>query len=189
MTTARSSEMRYGIVAVMLHWLIAAAIIFMLGLGIYMTGLPTGSMAQFEYFQLHKSVGISILLLSLIRIGWRLINPIPPLAAGLKPWERVAARVTHYGFYVLMIAMPLTGWIVVSVSPLAIPTMLFGAIPWPDMPFTATVENPKEAAESFSQVHEILAFAMIALLLLHIAAALKHHFILKDDVMRRMRLW
>lgn len=189
MTAIRSSETQYGIVAVMLHWLIAAAIIFMLGLGIYMTDLPPGSMAQFEYFQLHKSVGISILLLSFVRLGWRLANPVPPLPPHLKSWEAVAARVTHYGFYVLMIVMPLTGWMVVSASSLGIPTLLFGAIPWPHIPFIAGLENRKEVAVAFSEIHEILAFTMIALLLLHIGAALKHHFLLKDDVLRRMSPW
>ena len=172
---------RYSAVAILLHWLIALAIIALLVMGIVMTGLPDTDLAlKFGLYQWHKSVGITVLLLSLLRLLWRLTHRPPPLPGNLRPWERLAARVTHVGFYVLIIVIPLLGWAMVSASPYNIPTVLYGEISWPHLPV------PKSAFEGFKAGHVWLAFGAVGLLALHVAAALKHHYILKDDVLARM---
>jgi cytochrome b561 len=177
---------RYSVVAVVLHWLIGIAIVAMIAAGLIMTNMTPGSTAQFQLYQLHKSVGITVLLLSFVRLAWRLMHPVPPLPTTLKPWEHVAARVTHFGFYVLMIAVPFTGWAMVSASVFNIPTLLYGVIPWPHLPFLPDLANKEPIEEALSEIHELLAFGIVALLILHIGAALKHHFVLKDDVVTRM---
>lgn len=172
---------RYSAVAIGLHWLIALAIVALVVIGIIMTGLPDTELARkFLLYQWHKSVGVTVLLLSLVRLGWRLAQRPPPLPGNLKPWERAAARLTHAGFYVLIIVIPLLGWAMVSASPYNIPTVLYGEIPWPHLPV------PKSAFGAFKAGHVWLAFGAVGLLALHVAAALKHHYILRDDVLARM---
>jgi len=178
---------RYTTVAIALHWAIAAAIVFQLGLGLYMTRLPEGEvMRVFTLYQLHKSVGVSILLLSLLRLAWRMTHPAPPLPDGMKPWERSAARATHWGFYVIMLGMPLTGWALVSVAPLNIPTVLFKTVPWPHLPIRGWFADPKAGEALFDAIHTGMAVLAMGLLALHVGAALKHHFIARDDVLARM---
>jgi cytochrome b561 len=116
-----NNRLRYGAVAMTLHWLLAAAILFMLWLGLFMTSLEETDPRTFPLFQLHKSIGLSILVLSLARLAWRLANPVPALPAKMEPWERVSARGVHVLFYVLMIAIPLMGWATVSSAALAVP--------------------------------------------------------------------
>jgi len=174
---------RYTTVAIALHWTIALLIVGQIAGGLYMHELPNSDPQKFQIYQLHKSFGISVLLLSLGRLAWRATHPAPALPGNLKPWERIAARVTHIGFYVLMIGTPLLGWAMVSASPYNIDTVLFGVVPWPHIP---GVESSKDVEGVFKELHEIAAFAIIGLLVLHVAAALKHHFMLKDAVVGRM---
>jgi cytochrome b561 len=182
----RNSTDRYGLVAMLLHWLIAALIVGMLALGLTMVRLTPGSALQFELYQLHKSIGITILALSLVRLGWRLGNPTPPLPAAMAPWERMLARATHVGFYGLMVALPLSGWMMVSASAWNIPTMLFGVVHLPHLPVLSTLENKKPVEDVLKEVHELLGWSILLLLALHVAGALKHHLMLKDDVLVRM---
>ena len=175
---------RYSAVAIVLHWLIAAAIVFQVMLAWRMDG--PFSPQKFALTQLHKSVGITILALSLLRLGWRLANPPPPMPATMSGWERALARLTHVGFYVIMIGMPLTGWIMVSASRLRIPTLLYGKIPWPDLPGVAGGSR-----ELWSNVghagHEWLSWGVYGLLALHVAGAFKHQLFSRDDpVLARM---
>src|SRR5262249_8894805 len=125
---AAAEGARYSALAIVLHWTIALAIVLQIVLAGRMEGPPTP--ASFAVTQLHKSIGITILLLPLARIGWRLINRPPPMPAGLAPWERSLAKATHAGFYVVMLGMPLTGWLMVSASRIEIPTLLYGQVPW-----------------------------------------------------------
>jgi cytochrome b561 len=141
---------------------------------------------KFQIYQLHKSFGVTILLLTLVRIGWRLTHRPPPLPAAMAGWEKVAARGTHGAFYVLLIVVPLLGWAYVSAAPLNVPTFLFGVVPWPHMPFFEGIAERKDIAELFEESHEFAAKTVLALLVLHVAAALKHHFIDRDDVLARM---
>lgn len=172
---------RYSAVAIILHWLIALAIAVLVVLGVVMTGLPDAELARkFALYQLHKSVGITVLGLSLLRLAWRLTHRAPPLPAGMKPWERAAARATHAAFYLLIVLIPLLGWAMVSAAPFNIPTVLYGVLPWPHLPV------PRGAFGALKAAHAWLAFGAVALAALHVAAALKHHYILRDEVLTRM---
>jgi cytochrome b561 len=176
-TTAR----RYSGVAIALHWLIAAAIIGQVVLGVRMADLPNG-LAKFELFQLHKSVGLTILLLSLVRLAWRLTHRPPPYAPGVKGWQRGLATAVHTSFYVLIIAIPLTGWVAVSASPLGIPTLLWDVVPWPHLPMARS----EAVAEGVGSAHVWLVRLTVVLLLLHVAGALKHQFLDRDGTLWRM---
>lgn len=176
---------RYGLVAMALHWTIAVLILGMLALGMYMVDLDPGT-SKFELFQLHKSVGLTILALSVLRLAWRLVNTVPPLPATLRPWEAMIARATHVGLYVLMIGIPISGWMMVSASPFNVPTVLFGAIHVPHLPILSTLADKKPVFEALEEAHELLAWGMIALFVLHVVGALKHLLILRDGVLGRM---
>ncbi|WP_417320533.1 cytochrome b [Emcibacter sp.] len=178
---------RYSTIAILLHWLIALLIVGMVGMGLYMTGLPDERMSEkFELYQLHKSFGVTVLFLSLVRLIWRLTHKPPSLPGHMPDWERFAAKATHWAFYGLMIGIPLSGWAMVSASPWNLPTVLFGAIDWPHLPYFSTVADKKAVEGMLKEVHELLAFGMLFLLVLHVAAALKHHFINRDNVLCHM---
>lgn len=180
------SATTYNSGAKWLHWLIGLGIIGMLALGWTMMNVPREFPGRFAMFQLHKSIGITILLLSFIRLGWRLMYQPPALPPRMRRWEVIAAKATHWGFYILMIAMPMTGWVIVSSSSMGLPTILYGVIPWPHLPGMQELANKKEINDAFGQVHGNLAFLTAGLLTLHVGAALKHHFITKDDILTRM---
>ena len=186
-----NSRVRYGAVAMTLHWLLAAMILFMAGLGFFMTRLDETNEWTFPLFQLHKSIGLTILMLSLLRLGWRLANPIPALPSGMSAWERFAARGVHVLFYVLIIATPLMGWATVSSAPLSVPTMWFALFEWPHIPFLADLPRAEKRVieEPLAVAHSLLALAMLGLVVLHAAAALKHQFRDRDDVLKRMLPW
>src|SRR6478752_7144306 len=106
-------QLQYGTVAKTFHWVIAALIVTNIALGLYFAALPHSDPWKFELTQLHKSIGLTVLLLSIFRLLWRLSHPVPPLPADLQPVIRIAAHATHYLFYFLIIAIPLSGWIMV----------------------------------------------------------------------------
>jgi cytochrome b561 len=189
MTAWRNSSARYGLVAIALHWTIALAIIGMLGLGVIMADMSPASPLKFQLYQWHKSIGISILALSLLRLGWRLANPVPAMPAGMRRWEIALARLTHGGFYLLMLALPLSGWAMVSASPWNIPTVLYGVVELPHLPLSGWIEDRKSTADALKEVHEWLGWGVAALLALHVAGALKHHLIVRDDTLMRMLPW
>ncbi len=181
---------RYTAVAIALHWLIAIAIILQLASGLWMTDAidePATQNLAFQVYQWHKSLGLTVLILSLLRLLWRLTHHAPGLPGGMAAWERLAAKLTHVLFYVLMIGLPLTGWVVVSASKFGLPTLYWGLFEWPHLPFADMAPDAKAGLEgTFGEVHEMLAYVTIALLVLHIGAALKHHIINHDDVLGRM---
>ena len=183
--TRRNSNAVYDPVARALHWLIALAIIGMLPLGWIMESLPNGA-DKFALFQLHKSIGITILLLALLRLIWRWRHPPPPLPEHMPGWEKTAAHAGHVLLYMLMIGMPLVGWVIVSASPLNLPTILYGVIPWPHLPILPDLDNKKEIGHMAAKVHAYLAWVIVVVAVLHIAAAWKHHLINRDDVLTRM---
>ncbi len=174
----------YTKVAIALHWIIGVAIIIMLVMGMVMEDVPDDY--KFLAYQTHKSVGLTILLLSFVRLFWRLSHRAPPLPATMAGWEITVSKITHVAFYVLMIGLPLSGWALVSASPRNIPTMWFGLFEWPKLPVLADVVDKEAVSDGFGEVHEVLANITIALLALHVGAALKHHFIAKDDILARM---
>lgn len=182
---AINHQAHYNAVAKFLHWLIALAIVGMLAVGWIMEddALVNGPL-RFSLFQWHKSIGITILVLSLLRLGWRLMNPPPPLPAAMPQWERWAAHAAHILFYALMIGLPLSGWAMVSASPYS--TVLYGLVPLPNLPFIADMPDKKAFGEMAEEFHCVMASATLGLLLLHIAAAWKHHLFERDDVLLRM---
>ena len=177
---------RYSSVAVALHWAIAFLIIGQILGGQYMHNLPNTSPIKFDLYQLHKSFGLSILVLTVVRLAWRFMHAPPALPAAMPGWQKLAARGTHWVFYALMLLTPLAGWAIVSVSPTDIPTRWFGVFPVPHLPFFEGVADRGAQEELFEEVHEILAKGILFLLALHVAAALKHHFLDKDGVLRSM---
>jgi cytochrome b561 len=189
---------RYTAVAIVLHWAIAVAILFMLPLGFIMHERAEHgdtSQAVFAAYQLHKSIGLTVLALTLVRLLWRLMHRPPPLAAGMPAWERLAARVSHWGFYALTLALPLSGWLYVSAGwsihenePLAVPTHWFGLFDVPHLfglPH-APHEVRAETAETAMTAHVIFAWSIIVFAAIHIAAALKHHFLDRDATLAHM---
>ena len=132
-------QQRYGLIALTLHWIIAALILTQIGLGWYMNEvLPDHSAAQARIETLHISIGLTALLLILVRVGVRAVFPAPPLPSALADWEKALARITHVLFYVLMLALPLTGWALVSVRPGQIS---FWGLPWPHLPALDVLER------------------------------------------------
>jgi cytochrome b561/polyisoprenoid-binding protein YceI len=185
--SAAGRPARYTTVAIIIHWLIAAAIIFQIILGWRMGDEPKGP-ATYAIFQLHKSIGITILLLSLARLAWRLTHRPPPHPAGQPRWETIASHVVHVAFYVIMIGLPVTGWIIVSTSKLAIPTVLFGAIPWPHLPFLPELAaGPKHLWHQIGENgHGLLVKTTYLLLALHLGAVAKHQILDRDEVLGHM---
>jgi len=183
-----NSRLRYGTVAMTLHWLIAAAILFNLCVGFYVAEIMSDDdPSQFGYVQFHKSVGLTVLVLSVVRLLWRIVNPVPPLPETLTPAMKVVARGTHYLLYFLVVAIPLTGWALVSSSPLGLQTSYFGLFHWPHIPFLAHLPRvqKKVLVHEFLAAHLYLAISAMALLALHVAGALYHQRH-GDDVVRRM---
>lgn len=171
---------RYSTVSIVLHWTIAALILSNVFIGGAME--EAKGLEKFQIFQYHKSVGLTVLVLSLVRLGWRLANPAPPLPGHMAGWEKRLARATHVALYVLMVGIPVLGWATVSASPLNIPTEVWGFIPWPDLPLPTS----EDLSEALGEVHESLVKAMYLVLALHVAGALKHHFLNRDQVLWRM---
>ena len=182
-----TTDARYTKVAITLHWVIALSIMGLIAAGLIMTTddlLPKS--LQFQTFQLHKSLGLTVLVLSFLRLVWRLTHTPPPLPPGMKAWEKLAANGTHWAFYVLMFALPLSGWALVSTSAWGLPTIWFGLFEWPHLPVLSTMENKEALNDVAGEAHEILAWIAITLICMHIGAALKHHVINRDDVLTRM---
>lgn len=187
-STSPAAAERYSSGAIVLHWLIAAAMFAQIGLGLYMVEVVREDRLalKFSLYQWHKSLGITILLLTLVRIVWRLTHRVPPLPDTLRPWERVAARFTHTGFYVLLVALPMTGWAMVSTAPFPLPTLVYGRFIWPHIPGLEMIA-PKSVLEPlFRSGHATLAFVAIGGIALHLAAVAKHALVLRDDVLARM---
>ena len=180
------APLRYTRVAIAFHWAIAALVLALLGIGLAMTHADLAPMRRFQLYQWHKSVGLTVLVLSLLRLGWRAFHRPPPLPAAMPALERGAAHLAHAVLYALIIAMPLVGWALVSASPFNIPTVLYGVVPWPHLPIVTDLPNKAAVEAGLKLVHASGAWFLIALLVLHAGAALRHHFVLRDDTLRRM---
>ena len=175
---------RYDAVAITLHWVIALGIGLQIVMGWGMTHLPLPMAQKFWIYQFHKSVGITVLLAVVVRVLWRFTHKPPALPEAMPRLERAAATGTHHLLYTLMFVVPLAGWAVVSLSPYNIPTVLYGLIPWPDLPvFGANKAVVEPMAET---VHSWAAYIIAAVVVVHAAAALRHQFCLRDGILRRM---
>lgn len=185
---AINNQLRYGTVAIAFHWTIAALVLANILLGLYFADLPRSDPNKFELTQLHKSIGLTVLTLSVLRVLWRMANPIPALPADMGPLLRITARSTHYLLYVLIVAIPLSGWMLVSSSPLGFPTQYFNLFEWPNLWFLSDLPRPEKIAlrHSFDQIHVFLAWSAIVLIPIHVSGALYHHFIRRDDILKRM---
>jgi len=181
-----NSETRYGTVAVALHWLIALLIIGMLAFGTYLAFLPRDDASRFDLIQLHKSIGITVIVLAVLRLLWRLMSRVPLLPAHMPAWERFAAHASHFLLYALIIAIPLSGWAQASASPLGIPTIWFGIIEIPHLPGLQGFADQHAVEHQLHEIHEWLGYLMMGLLAIHVGAALKHHYWDRDDVLTRM---
>lgn len=188
-TQSENGPERYGAVAIALHWLIAAMVVYMLWLG-YSTAqaMDESDPRRFDLVQLHKSIGLTILILSIARLIWRIFHPPPTLPAHMPRWEKAATRASHTLFYVLILAVPLFGWATASASPLGLPIYLFGLLEWPHLPFLADLPRVEKAAVvvPIQTAHATLAYSLLALIALHVGAALKHHFWDRDTVLIRI---
>lgn len=172
---------RYSTVSLSLHWITAALVVAQVVLVMaYEANEGSPGTLPRELINLHKSVGVSILLLSLVRLGWRLTNPVIPLPESTPRWQRLTARTTHVLFYVILIGLPLGGWAAVSAA--GRPFEWFGLFNWPLLP----LPRDRDMAGLVMEVHEIVGKLLIALVVLHVVGALKHHFIDRDNVLHRM---
>ena len=178
----------YTGVAKFLHWLIALLVISLAGLGLTMTRGGFGLEAKLKLYQVHKSLGLTVLALMVVRILWRLRHAPPALPDTITPFERLAARWTHVLLYALLLVIPVSGWLLVSGSVIAVPTRYFWlfAVPHFEPLASLSLEARRGWAPLLKEVHFVMALILLALVGLHAAAALRHHFALKDDVLTRM---
>ena len=168
---------RYTHVAIAMHWLLALMIIGSLSLGLYMADLPF-SPARLKLYNWHKWAGVTILVLSALRLLWRLTHR-PPADLPMPAWQQRAARGAHLALYGFFFAVPLAGWAYSSAA--GFPVVWFGVLPLPDF-----VPVDRALSESLKPLHRWLAYALGAVVMLHVAGALKHHFIDRDGLLRRM---
>jgi cytochrome b561 len=174
----RNTTAQWGLVSQLFHWIIVVLIVVQFVYG-YKAYFATG-FAKLAPVVTHKSWGMTILGLAVLRLVWRLFSgPTPRLPDTLKPWERAAAHVTHYGLYILLFAMPLVGWIASSAR--SFPVSWFGLVQLPDL-----VGSNRPLYDVLMTAHFWMSWVLVAIAGLHVAAAIKHHFILRDDVLRRM---
>jgi cytochrome b561 len=179
MTTANAIiEPRYTTTAIALHWVIAALIVGGFTLGLSMVGLPL-SRQKLQWYGWHKWIGITVFLLSCARLAWRWPHPPPPPPPAMARWQVRAARFTHGLLYALLLVIPLTGWLYSSAS--GVQVVYLGIIPLPDL-----VPKDKGLAAFFRACHVALNFTLLALVCMHVWAALKHHFVDGDGVLTRM---
>ena len=173
---------RYTTTAIVLHWLLAVVVLGLFGMGLYMADLPF-SPQRLKLYNWHKWAGMSFLILSVLRLLWRLVQRPPALPAvvsqAMPAWQTRAYHATHHLLYGLFFAVPVAGWAYSSAA--GFPIVLFGQLPLPDL-----LAVNKDLAEQIKPLHELLAFALVGLAGLHIAAALKHHWLDRDGLLLRM---
>ena len=171
-------QQRYSATAIGLHWLMAALLVTLVCVGLYMHGLPV-SPWKLRVFSWHKWAGVTAFLLASVRLAWRAQHRPPELPAGMAPGARLIARAGHAAMYLLLFAIPLSGWLMSSAK--GFQTVYFGVLPIPDL-----IAKNKELGETLLYVHQLLNLLLAALVAGHSAAALRHHFIDRDDVLTRM---
>ncbi len=170
--------LRYTMPAVALHWLVALLIFVGFPLGVYMHELPL-SPVKLQLYSYHKWIGITVLLLAGVRVAWRLSHRPPPLPDSIAGWQRQASAAVHGLLYLLILAIPLSGWLMSSAK--GFQTVWFGVLPLPDL-----VGKSRELGDALATLHQVLNFTLLGLVILHVAAALKHHFIERQPFLQRM---
>jgi cytochrome b561 len=170
---------RYTIPAIVFHWLIALMIVGAFIMGLVMTDIPGITPTKLKYFTWHKWAGITILSLAMLRLLWRLLNPAPPYPASMPQWQKSAANGLHGLLYLLMFAVPLSGYFYTLAS--GIPVVWFGLVKLPVL-----IDASPELKPVFKALHFWLNMLLAGLVAMHVGAALKHHFIDRDGVLKRM---
>ena len=181
-----SAQTTYTKTAVRLHWVLAILIMALLAGGFLMGYIPDANLKlKILVYNMHKTIGLLILVLSLFRLYWRLTHKPPALPSEITGLPKLISKAVHTLFYVFMIAMPLIGWAIISTS--RFPSKLFNAIPLPKLPILSGIKGDerKSIHHLFEEAHEILAFIAVALIVLHVAAAIKHHRS-GNDILARM---
>ncbi len=175
-----STLLRYPTPAIVLHWLVALLIFVAFPLGVYMHELPV-SPDKLKLYSYHKWIGITILMLASARVMWRATYTPPPLPGSMAQWQHRVTHIVHGLLYVLILVIPLSGWLMSSAK--GFQTVWFGVLPLPDL-----VGKDKALGELLAEVHEALNFTLLVLVILHVGAALKHHFIERQPFLQRMSL-
>lgn len=170
---------RYTGTAIALHWLLALGIVIAFGMGLTMTSMAGISPTKLKLFNWHKWLGVTLLALAALRLLWRLFHHAPPLPESVPRWQRKVAELTHYALYALMFAIPLSGYFYSLAA--GFPVVYLGVVPLPVL----IGPNP-ELKPVLKAIHFWLNMGLVALVVAHIGAALKHHFIDRDDILRRM---
>ncbi len=181
MPALSNTEQGYGLIALLLHWGMALLLVALIAMGAYMVRMPDVGFNQEKIVLIlvHKAIGMGALVAALVRLGWRACNALPPFAAGVPPGQQVAARFVHLVFYALMIALPMTGWLMSSAGGYPVP--IFGAFSLPDL-----IGLNDDHFRLYIAVHRWLGYALLMLVGLHAAAALHHHLVRRDDTLRQM---
>lgn len=175
---SQTSPTTYTGTAIVFHWLIALLIFAAFPLGVYMADLPL-SPTKLRLYSYHKWIGITVLMLAILRVLWRTSHRPPALPASLPRWQQIATHVIHHSLYLLLVLIPLSGWLMSSAK--GFQTVWFGVFPLPDL-----VTKDKALGDLLQEVHEVLNFILLGLVSLHVLAALKHHFINRDGIFTRM---
>ena len=175
----KNTNSRYGLIAILLHWIVAILMIGLFALGLYMVELPI-SLSKLQYYGFHKEYGLLVLGLALLRLVWRFINKTPNL--DLRWLEKFAARAVHWLFYGFMLALPITGRLITSAA--GLPVSVFGWFVLPNL-----IAPNHDLMPVLEMIHQYLAYAFMAVLCLHVLAAFKHQWINRDGILRRMWLW
>ena len=179
-----NTESTYGTLHRALHWLMALMVIGMIGVGMYIHDLdpniPAEASVKMQLGGLHKATGMVILMLVALRLAWVLANGTPGLPGTVPRWQRIVAKATHHTMYLLMFAMPISGYVMSSYA--ARPVSVYGLFEIPPL----FRDKNLDMAKAVFEVHETLATILIVLIVLHVAVALKHHFVDKDNILRRM---
>jgi cytochrome b561 len=176
----RNTAMGWGLLAKAMHWGGAALILVLLGHGWWMTHLAPrpDRLANYAW---HAALGYDLIALTLVRLIWRWLNPVPALPADLARWERIAARAGHVGLYLLMLAAGLTGWALAGTFRIAMNKDIFGL----GIPALVSSQD-RPVHDLLESTHLILAYGLAALMVAHLAGALRHHLVKHNDVLRRM---
>ncbi|SDZ81537.1 cytochrome b [Microbulbifer marinus] len=175
-----NTDQQYGAVAIALHWFMAVLLVALIVLGLYVSDLPDVGFNKQKILLIlyHKEYGMLALGLAVVRLAWRIGNVLPVLVENIPDWQKVAARFVHLSFYGLMFALPITGWLMSSAA--SIPVYVFG-VRLPDL-----IGHNEHLFQVFIEVHKWLSYALIGFILVHAGAALRHHFLCRDDTLKKI---
>jgi len=181
MTPIENTEDRYGAIAILFHWSMAFLVIGLAALGLYMVTLPDVgfSTKKVTLVLYHKEFGVLVFVLLATRLAWRVTHILPRLVEHMPDWQQIAARFVHLAFYALLFALPITGCLLSSAA--GIPVSFFGLVMLPDF-----VHRDSDLFQQYMAIHKWLGYLLVLFIFIHAGAALRHHFVFKDDTLRKM---